>query len=262
METITLAGHGTVRRYLLSRPDVPDLRANFRFPVVIFLHGTGGTAEWADTETDWSALARRERFVLVVPEGVPPNPTKAPKFLTNPSRWNDGSTELGQALHTDAADVDFLTAVIQDLIQRGLGDPRRVYLTGFSNGAGMTFRFAAERAELVTAIAPVAGYCWVRDPKPARDLGALLTLLQRCNDGFAQNSAVTPTDQPLIAVHQLLRDDGTFAWIVDLPGTSAWPGPGVSHNPADTAGNLHSVAGDATAYQQAVECAGEESRRG
>ena len=27
----------------------------------------------------------------------------------------------------------------------------------------------------------------------------------------------------------------------------------MSHNPADTAGNLHSVAGDATAYQQAVE---------
>ncbi len=173
VETITLALHGTERRYLLSRPVAPDLRANFRFPVVIFLHGTGGTAAWADTETGWSALAQRERFVLVLPDGIPPNPSKAPKFLTNPSRWNDGGTELGQALHTDAADVDFLTAVIQDVIQRGIGDPRRVYLTGFSNGAGMTFRFAAERAELLTAIAPVAGYCWVRDPKPIRPVPTL-----------------------------------------------------------------------------------------
>ena len=34
-----------------------------------------------------------------------------------------------------------------------------VFMTGFSNGAAMTFRFAAERPDDVAAIAAVSGYC-------------------------------------------------------------------------------------------------------
>lgn len=93
----------------------------------------------------------------------------------------------------------------------------------------------------------------IEEKQPARDLGELLTQLQRTDRGFSGEALVPATDKPLIAVRRLLREDGTFAWVVDLPGTSAWPGPGRSANPADTAGNLHAVAGDATAYQQAVE---------
>jgi polyhydroxybutyrate depolymerase len=63
--------------------------------------------------------------------------------------------------------------VIVDVLRRTGGDPRRVYLTGFSNGAAMAFRFAAERAELLAAVAPVAGYCRVPDPRPARPVPTL-----------------------------------------------------------------------------------------
>ncbi len=37
----------------------------------------------------------------------------------------------------------------------------------------MAFRFAAERAELVAAVAPVAGRCWIADPKPVRPVPTL-----------------------------------------------------------------------------------------
>jgi polyhydroxybutyrate depolymerase len=66
-------------------------------------------------------------------------------------------------------DLAFLSALIDDVRARFAADSRRVYMTGFSNGASMTFRFAAEFPERVAAIAPVAGYCRVdgeRLPRP------------------------------------------------------------------------------------------------
>ena len=40
-------------------------------------------------------------------------------------------------------------------------DPDRWFLTGFSNGAGMVFRYAASEPRRFRAVAPVAGHCWV-----------------------------------------------------------------------------------------------------
>jgi polyhydroxybutyrate depolymerase len=128
----------------------------------MMLHGAGGSAEFAAEETGWSRLADVAGFAVVYPEGVSVNPHRPPKFLTNPQEWNDGS---GRGRHDD---VGFLLAFLHDLADRI--DPKRVYVTGFSNGAGMTFRFAAEQADRVAAIAPVAGHCWVTDPKPSRPI--------------------------------------------------------------------------------------------
>jgi polyhydroxybutyrate depolymerase len=140
-------------------------------PLVLFLTGTGGTAEWADRETGWSKLAAREGFALAVPEALPPDPYVAPSFLKNPQRWNDGSPRL---FAPDAADdVAFLSAVIDHAVGRHAADPRRVFVAGFSNGAGMAFRFAAECAERVAGVAPVAGHCWVAEPRLARPVPTL-----------------------------------------------------------------------------------------
>ena len=73
-------------------------------------------------------------------------------------------------------DVTFLTAIIDDAVNRANVSSRRVFVAGFSNGAGMAFRFAAERADRVTAIAPVAGHCWQPEPKPSRPVATLYTV--------------------------------------------------------------------------------------
>lgn len=143
-------------------------------PLVVFLTGTGGTAAWADGETGWSKLAAAEGFALAIPEALPPDPRKPPSFLRNPPRWNDDSPTLFDSTEVD--DVGFLAAVVEDAVTRSGVDPRRVLVTGFSNGAGMSFRFAAERADLVAAIAPVAGHLWVRDPRPSRPMPTLYTV--------------------------------------------------------------------------------------
>lgn len=123
------------------------------------LHGAGGSADLAAEETGWSRLADNEGFAVVYPEGLAVRPERPSKFLTNPQEWNDGS-ERGR--HED---VGFLDAILDHLQQRF--DPSRIFLSGFSNGAGMAFRFAAERAERIAALAPVAGHCWI-SPKPVR----------------------------------------------------------------------------------------------
>jgi polyhydroxybutyrate depolymerase len=143
-------------------------------PLVVFLTGTGGAAAWADRETGWSELAAREGFALAIPEALPPDPNAPASFLANPPRWNDGSPVLFDSYASD--DVDFLGSVIDDAITRFGVDSRRVFVTGFSNGAGMAFRFAAERADSVAAIAPVAGHLWVSEPKPSRPVPTLCTV--------------------------------------------------------------------------------------
>jgi polyhydroxybutyrate depolymerase len=171
VDRVTLAVGGGTREYrlfvLVGRAGgVSPPSSGPGLPFVIFLHGTGGTAQWADDETGWSALAAREGFALALPEGLPPHPGQPPKFLTNPQRWNDGPEGA-----TD--DVAFLAALIDDVGTRAGTDPRRVYLSGFSNGAGMTFRAAAGLADRLAAVAPVAGYCRVPDPKPVRPVPTL-----------------------------------------------------------------------------------------
>ena len=159
MTPVRLAG----RDYVLAAAAAPGR------PLVLVLHGAGGTPDWADGETGWSALAARDGFSLAYPEGTRPFPDRPPKFLSNPPRWNDGSP--GEPPTAD--DVAFLAAVIADATARTAADPRRVYVAGFSNGAGMAFRVAAELADRVAAVAPVAGHCWVADPKPVRPVPTL-----------------------------------------------------------------------------------------
>jgi polyhydroxybutyrate depolymerase len=55
-------------------------------------------------------------------------------------------------------DVAFLSSLIEEL------GARPVFVTGFSNGAAMAFRLALEQGQRLSAVAPVAGYCWLQPP--------------------------------------------------------------------------------------------------
>jgi polyhydroxybutyrate depolymerase len=163
VQAITLAIGPTHRDYLLFVPATGQFAAP-RVPLVVFLHGKGATAAWADDETGWSRLAAREGFALALPQALPPHPKQPPKFLTNPPYWQDA---------TGTEDLAFLSSAIDDAATRAGSDPRRVFVSGFSNGAAMAFRVAAELSERVAAVAPVAGLCALADPRPARPIPTL-----------------------------------------------------------------------------------------
>jgi polyhydroxybutyrate depolymerase len=82
---------------------------------------------------------------------------------------------MGDDFPTDSASPDsaFIAAVIDDAAGLSGADSRRVFVSGFSNGAAMTFRLAVDLAERIAAIAPVSGHCWIANPRPARPIPTL-----------------------------------------------------------------------------------------
>ena len=153
-----------VRRALVRAPD--GVSQVIPRPVVVLLHGAGGTASLAMGNTGWADLADREGLLLVYPEGTRRDPAAPPRFLQNPQAWNDGSGR-GHTARTGVDDVGFLRALIEQVVESKGVDPDRLYLAGFSNGASMAFRAGAELAGVIAAIGPVAGHCWVNPPESA-----------------------------------------------------------------------------------------------
>ena len=150
------------RHYRLHVP--PAAARGEPLPLVIMLHGGGGSGKAAATQTGWSAKADQEGFLVVYPDALPPNPDRRSSFVFNPQLWNDGSDRFyhGQA---EVDDVAFIQALVDELAAQFPLDRGRVYVTGFSNGASMSFRVAAALPETISAIAPVAGALWFDPPR-------------------------------------------------------------------------------------------------
>jgi polyhydroxybutyrate depolymerase len=129
------------RTYHLYRP--PELAGATSAPLVVVLHGGFGHGTGAERLYHWDAAARRHRFVVVYPDGIG-------------TTWNAGSC-CGTAARRNIDDVGFLSALVQRLEDEIGIDPRRVYVTGMSNGAIMAYRMACEAPFPIAAIGPVAG---------------------------------------------------------------------------------------------------------
>ena len=160
--SLTLQVGDLERRYILHVP--PGYDGKKPVPVVIMFHGGGSTAQGAMRETGWAQKADKEGFLAVFPNAMPPDPTRPSRFRTNPQIWNDGSGR-SHAGEKNIPDVAFINAMLDDLIARFNVDRRRIYATGFSNGASMTFRVGIELSARIAAIAPFAGALWIKQPK-------------------------------------------------------------------------------------------------
>jgi polyhydroxybutyrate depolymerase len=67
-------------------------------------------------------------------------------------------------------DVGFAVALVHHIQREACIDPKRIYTTGFSNGAFMSYALGCEHAELFAAIAPVAGKVGVATCQPSRSV--------------------------------------------------------------------------------------------
>ncbi|MCA9220892.1 MAG: alpha/beta fold hydrolase, partial [Planctomycetales bacterium] len=143
-----------------------------RLPLVVALHGAGGDGSTMLRNNGWAAKADREKFIVVAPDGMSALPRLPNSLRANPNLWNSG--QLGsrspRARIDDVAFIDDLLDMLKDRLPY---DERRVYVTGHSNGAGMTFRLGAELSERFAALAPVSGMLAVDDPRPKRPLPTL-----------------------------------------------------------------------------------------
>lgn len=110
-------------------------------PLVLGLHGGGGTADKFDKLAHMNATADAHGFVAVYPQGL----GKA---------WNDGRAI--NRLKKKADDVKFIAELCKQLAGDYAVDERRIYVTGISNGGFMSMRLAAEMPEVFAAVCSVA----------------------------------------------------------------------------------------------------------
>lgn len=154
---------GATRTYLVHLP--PRVRERGPLPVVLAFHGGGGNASGFKAYAGLDAVADREGFVVVYPDG---SGRLGRRLLT----WNAGSC-CGYAHDKNADDVGFSLALLRELARELPLDLTRVYATGHSNGAMMAYRLAVEAPERIAAIAPVAGMMVSDRFPPARPVPVL-----------------------------------------------------------------------------------------
>jgi polyhydroxybutyrate depolymerase len=165
---LTLTVDGRSRRALIRWPTTPG-----PWPLLLALHGTGSTAVWMAQETGLGDLADTEGWLVAFPEGTLPHPDQPHRLRSNPLRWNDGSPVLPGDATANVDDVRFLTELIGQLTTELPVDLTRVVMTGFSNGAGMAFRWADAEADRLSALVPIAGLSWVNEPRVQRAVPTL-----------------------------------------------------------------------------------------
>ncbi|MQX38538.1 alpha/beta hydrolase family esterase [Roseospira navarrensis] len=141
----TLLHDGLTRRYLLHVPARVRTGAE-PVPLVVVLHGGGGTAESAVRMTGFSRLATREGFLVAYPEGTSPGG----RLYT----WNAHHC-CAFAMRTGVDDVGFIRALIETLLRDHPVDPDRVFVAGLSNGGMLAHRIGIEMSDRVAAIGTV-----------------------------------------------------------------------------------------------------------
>ncbi|MFH1024055.1 MAG: PHB depolymerase family esterase [Planctomycetota bacterium] len=133
---ITLGGR--TRRYMIYVP--PEWRPTRRWPVLLFLHGSGerGNDGICPTQVGIGGAIRRfpNRYPCLV---VFPQSPRSGHY------WNDPATEA------------VALAALDRTIREFRGDPARVTLTGISMGGYGTWRIAAKFPGRFARIAPVCG---------------------------------------------------------------------------------------------------------
>jgi polyhydroxybutyrate depolymerase len=115
-------------------------------------------------QTGMDAAADRRGLIVAYPDG----PGHWPFART----WHTGRC-CALALEKDVDDVAFIRALITDLRAKLAMDSSRIHVTGFSDGAMMTFRLGCELADQVAAITVVAGRMPDVHFRPARPLPVL-----------------------------------------------------------------------------------------
>jgi polyhydroxybutyrate depolymerase len=141
--TLTVAG--VERSYLLHRP--PQWHAGKRMPLVIALHGGGGSGAQMARDSGLDTTANAHGFLALYPNG-----SGRRRLLT----WNAGDC-CAYAQRENIDDVGFLLALIDHAIAVHGADPARIYVTGMSNGAMMAYRLAALQPGRIAAVGAVSG---------------------------------------------------------------------------------------------------------
>jgi len=141
-------------------------------PLVLAFHGHGGNMQGAaqlmHIHTAWPEA------IVVYPQGLTHRPSPIDQ-QGNRTGWQVEANQSAGGVGNK--DLDFFDAMLARIQQKYLVDDRRVYATGFSNGAVFSYLLWAERNKVIAAIGEVAGRLWdsehLTEPRPLLAIGGL-----------------------------------------------------------------------------------------
>lgn len=149
---------GLERTYTLRLPSSYDPAVPM--PLVVAMHGGFGSGAQLENQSQLTAKAEEEGFIVVYPDG-------AQTGILNIRTWNAGGC-CGGSVTNNIDDVGFIDALLDRLIQENSIDTTRIYATGMSNGGFMSYRLACELSHRFAAIAPVAASMTIALCQPER----------------------------------------------------------------------------------------------
>jgi polyhydroxybutyrate depolymerase len=127
------------RNFITYIPAVYDVSSPT--PLLFNLHGRTGTALSTMYHADFRDIADTANFIIVHPQGLLDN--------NGNTYWNYGQTSVD--------DLGFLNSLYSHLVNIYNIDVDRVYSSGMSNGAAMSYRLACDMSDKIAAIASVTG---------------------------------------------------------------------------------------------------------
>lgn len=142
------AQHGNIETHIMVNGQHRDYIVNLPhgkksepgLPVVFIFHGGGGNAIQMQRYMDMDAIAARENFITVYPQGIK-------------GHWNDGR-EVDESI-TKYDDAQFISQVIDSLVKYYSISTKRVFATGISNGGFMSIYLSYKLSDKFLAVAPV-----------------------------------------------------------------------------------------------------------
>jgi polyhydroxybutyrate depolymerase len=133
----SLASGGLERTYRVHVP--PEFDGTTPVPLVVDIHGLGSKSAEQEGISGMKGMSDQHDFLVAYPDGVE-NAFDAGTCCGNP----------------DIDDVAFIRTMVGQVEGEAMIDPKRVYVTGLSNGGAMTQRLACDAADLFAAAAPMA----------------------------------------------------------------------------------------------------------
>jgi len=139
LDSFDFEGHH--RNYKLFLPNNYSITKSF--PLVIYLHSYGWTAQQGMSYTLLNQVADTSGFMVVYPSAIP--------------NWNSGIGDNPDWPTPNVDDVGFINALIDTLSNHYSIDLERIYACGYSNGGFMSHKLACQLSHRIAAIASVSG---------------------------------------------------------------------------------------------------------
>jgi polyhydroxybutyrate depolymerase len=187
-----------------------------RHPLVFAFHGHGGNAQQTAVlmhlQTVWP------RAVVVYPQGLNTQTPLDPAGIQTGWQFKYGDS--------NNRDLELFDAMVTTLKQRYRIDSRRIYTTGFSNGAFFSYLLWAQRAKTIAAVSEVAGGL-----DPAETLTTPRALLAV----VGKHDTTSPVANQLSSVDQARQaDDATGPGLPCGPICTFYPSSSGSATPVET----------------------------